>query len=72
MFSGNAIETVDKALQSAMIGIHALNVVKPKRIDRSAIQSVFLGKSIISSGTISTENRPGGNMTSDNRVNSVI
>lgn len=33
MFSRNSIEAVNKALQTAVIGVHALNVVKSKLID---------------------------------------
>ena len=33
MLCGNAIEAVNKAFQSAVVGVHALNVVKPELID---------------------------------------
>ncbi len=72
VFGRNTVKTVYKPLQTAVVGVHSLDVVKSKRIHGSAFQTVLLSNSVIGSCSVSTEDRTLGDVTSDNRVDAIV
>lgn len=72
MLSGNSIEAVNKTFQSAVVGVHTLNVIESKGTDFYSIKSLIDSQCIIGSCTVSTKNRTLGDVTADDSGDAII